>query len=273
VVASSFYLNRRVLVTGAGRGLGAALSHELIESGARVIGIDLHAHLLSDLKHELKTENFTAFVGDIRDQNFRLEVRRFCEKEGGLDVLINNAGVVFGGEFSKVSEKDHSLTIEINLVALMNWTKDFLPLLINNQAGRLIQIASVSGLIGFPLAASYAASKWGVIGFSESLDLELRAQASPLKITVACPSYIQTPLFEGSKPPLFTRVLEPNQIAKRILAKAAKGKFFVVDPVFMRGVPILKALLPHEIWQGLMKLFGANAGMRGWTGRSGITPS
>jgi len=155
----------------------------------------------------------------------------------------------------------------------MSWTREFLPLLLNNPHGRLIQVASVSALLGFPLAASYSASKWGVLGFSESLDLELRELKSPLKITVACPSYIQTPLFAGAKPPLFTSTLQPDVVAKRILKKSAHGKFLVIDPIFMRAAPLLKALIPHRIWQPLVRSLGANRGMRSWSGRSGIPPS
>lgn len=265
----SYFSGKKVLVTGAGRGLGRALSWELAHRQADLVLIDLHEASLRELEEQIRKQlpssRVQVIVGDLCDSNFLGQVLAQVPK---LDVLINNAGVVAAGDFLNSSWAEHERCLRVNLESLVHWTYQLLPLLLKATDARLIQIASASAFLGFRGASSYAASKWGVLGFSESLDLELRANGiHHLKVCVACPSYIQTELFEGAKPPKFTRVLTVEKLASRILGGAEKGKFLTIEPLLIRGVPLLKALLPYPAWRWLLQRLGADTGMSTWNGR------
>jgi all-trans-retinol dehydrogenase (NAD+) len=260
-----FFFEKRVLVTGGARGLGRALVDELIRQGAHVIVVDKHEPSLEQLKRDHPL--LVGFSGDLLSRSLREEVKNWLIQTGGLDVLINNAGIVHGGEFLKVDLNQHQQTLQVNLGAPLDWSHELLPLLLLKKNSRLWNIASASALVGFPLASSYSASKWGVLGFSESLSLELRNHPSGIQVGVACPSYIRTELFQGAEAPLFTKTLDAQKLASQILDRCAGGRFFFTAPPLAKLIPLVKSLLPHSWWEGLITLLGIHRGMQKWRPR------
>ena len=112
---------------------------------------------------------------------------RLIAEVGPIDVLVNNAGVVFGGPFLDVDLDRHLATIAVNLSGVITLTHAFLPDLIARPVGHIVNIASAAAVIALPMATSYAASKWAVLGFSDSLREEL---ASPAIVTSASPRFV-----------------------------------------------------------------------------------
>lgn len=182
---------------------------------------------------------------------------------GHLDILINNAGILRGGPFLEVPASEHLKTIDVNLCGLIRMTHLFLPDLIDREESRLVQIGSVTGLMGLAFGTSYAGSKWGVLGFSESLRQELRAlkKKSP-HICVVCPSYIATGMFDGAKAPKLMPFLHPAPLAAKILKAVEKRRSFVKEPFMVKTVPFLRTLLPLWAQDWLLDWFGVAEGMR-----------
>ena len=146
---------------------------------------------------------------------------------GPITSLINNAGVVFGGEFEQVELDQHLNTFRVNSEGLMATTHAFLDDLIQAKEAYLVNIASASAFIGLPYGSTYAASKWAVVGFSESLRLELAVRKiRHVHVTSVCPSYISTGMFDGVKTPLFSPMLTPKKVVEKHHPRhAKKGRF------------------------------------------------
>lgn len=266
---------KRALITGGAKGMGKEFTKLLLQQSYHVWILDNDESSLAKLK--------TEFESDIRTGNLRISELDLLDfpavtalhheiksQWNHLSLLINNAGVVFGGEFSRVELSDHWKTIDVNLRSLITITHLFLPLLQKDPGSMLIQMASVTGLMGLPFGTSYSASKWGAVGFSEALRQELRVTGKPSPhICLVCPSYIDTGMFDGSKHPLFMPKLAPSRLASKILWAAHRKKAFVYAPFLVRFVPLLRSFLPLCIQNWIMDRLEVAKGMRHWTGRTG----
>lgn len=186
----------RVLVTGAASGLGRALALAWARRGARVVVADINA------------EAGAATVAQCRDAGaadarfLRLDVTRegdFLDAAewtnthwGGLDIVVNNAGVAGGGSFDGISDADWHWLLEINLMGVVRGCRVFTPLFKQQQQGCFVNIASMAGLLNPPNMANYNVAKAGVVALSETLSAELAPWN--IRTLVVCPSYFQTNL-------------------------------------------------------------------------------
>jgi short-subunit dehydrogenase len=185
---------------------------------------------------------------------------------------VNNAGTAYGGLFLDVPLAKHVLTYQVNTVGLMAMTHAFLPDLIARPEGHLVNIASASGFVGLPYGGTYASSKWAVIGLSESLRLELEEMGHRhVHVVTVCPSYVRTELFAGVTIPRTTRVLEPEELASKIVEGVRKNKVYVLAPAVVHITPVLKGILPRAIFDWSCRWFGINTSMRPWRGRPVMT--
>jgi all-trans-retinol dehydrogenase (NAD+) len=187
---------------------------------------------------------------------------------GRIDVLVNNAGLVYGGGFLDIPLEQHLTTYRVNTLGLVAMTHAFLPDLLAGPDGHVVNVASASGFIGLPFGATYASSKWAVIGFSESLALELELQgAGHVHVTSICPSYVATGLFDGVEPPRFTKLLTADRVAALTVRAVLKNKPHVRAPWLAAVTPILKGLLPFRLFYRSAALLGVNTSMMQWRGR------
>src|SRR5262249_47081726 len=151
---------------------------------------------------------------DLTDSSRILGLREQVHGGGPLDVLVNNAGIVFGGAFLDVPLERHFTTYRLNTESLVAMTHAFLPDLIAGSDGHVVNMGSASGFIGLPFGATYASSKWAVLGFSESLALEMELLGHRhVHVACVCPSYVTTGLFDGARPPRTTRMLTADRVA------------------------------------------------------------
>jgi short-subunit dehydrogenase len=199
-------------------------------------------------------------------------VARFREQiladAGAVDVLVNNAGVVFGGAFGDVSIERHRLTFDVNVMGVVHCTHAFLEDLAARPDAHLVNVASASGLVPLPWAATYAASKWAVLGLSDSLRRELEATGrSHVHVTAVCPSYVSTGLFDGAKAPFLSRILTPERVADATVRAVLRNRAAVLIPWLVRATPILKGLLPRRAFEAVSDLLGATGSMKQWRGR------
>jgi NADP-dependent 3-hydroxy acid dehydrogenase YdfG len=155
--------HRRALVTGAGHGLGRAIAHRLARAGAEVVVTDRDADRVAAVVGELTAAGLRA-VGFPLDVTSDEQILAARDRAGPVDVLVNNAGVVFGGEFGAVPLARHRTTVDVNLSGVLAVTHAFLPGLAGRPAAHVVNVVSASAVVGLPFGASYAATKWAVLG-------------------------------------------------------------------------------------------------------------
>lgn len=260
--------DKRVFITGAGRGLGREISLAFAAAGAEVIATDRAAERAEQTVAAVRQAGGRA-VGyplDITDNEMIADVRRrVLAEHGPLDVLVNNAGIVHGGTFLDVPLDNHLATFRVNLLGPMAVTHAFLPDLIARPQSHLVNIASASGLIAMPYETTYCSSKWGVIGFSESIREELRLLGHRhVGVTVVCPSYIDTGMAAGVRLPLFSKLLRSEKVARLIVRAVRRRRELVLTPWLVKITPFSRGVLPPSWFRRACDWLGVSTSMTTW---------
>ena len=262
---------KRVLITGSASGIGKSIARRFAAEGAQLLLADLNEPLLQETAKELAQGGRTvkAYKIDVTDIPGVSALRERINADGGpIDVLVNNAGLVFGGPFLELPLEKHLTTYRVNTLGPVVFTHAFLPDLLSREDAHLVNVASASGFIGLPHGSTYASSKWAVIGFSESIELELKMQGRDnVHVTTVCPSYVSTGLFDGAKPPMLTTMLTPDRLADLVTSAVLRNKSQVLAPWLVKLTPPLKGLLPASLFNAVSGLLGATSSMTQWKGR------
>jgi NAD(P)-dependent dehydrogenase (short-subunit alcohol dehydrogenase family) len=196
----SLFRDKVAIVTGAGSGIGCALSQEMARRGARVILADVNA---SPIEQAVRTitqagHHAEAFVVDVSDYHADEKmVVDTMDRYGRLDYLFNNAGIAVGAEVRDCSIEDFQHVINVNLFGVINGVSAAYPLMVRQGYGHIVNTASIEGLIPYPATVSYVSSKYGVVGLSNALRIE--GADLGVKVSVVCPGYIKTPIFKTCK--------------------------------------------------------------------------
>ncbi|MBN9612755.1 MAG: SDR family NAD(P)-dependent oxidoreductase, partial [Actinobacteria bacterium] len=188
------------------------------------------------------------------------------------DILINNAGIVRGALFWEHDpERDIELTMQINTLAPMWLTREVLPTMIadGSRPKRILNIASAAGTLANPRMSVYAASKWAMIGWSESLRLELvRAGHGHVAVTTFCPSYISTGMFAGARGPLLTPIMRPGDAVRAAWRGMLAGNPIVSKPWTVKLARALRGVLPTRACDAIAdRVFHVYSSMDRFTGR------
>ncbi len=167
------------IVTGAGRGIGKGIALALAKAGANIVVADV-ADSIFDVAKQIEALNVEALPvkWDVSDVNQAENAKaKVYEKFNKADILVNNAGVYPQKAFLEMTHEDWNKVLQINLYGVFNCTKAFLPGMINQKYGKIVNIASIAGaVVAFPQLAHYSASKAGIMGFTKSLALEVASQ-------------------------------------------------------------------------------------------------
>jgi len=264
--------SRRVLITGAGHGLGLATAKAFAKAGAFVIITDREPERVTEAVCELQIEALpcAGYVMDVTDPADVRDVRdRIHADHGPIHILVNNAGIVTGGQFLDVPLEKHLVTYDVNTHGPVIVTHLFLQDLIDSDEGHIVNVASASALIALPNASTYASSKWAVLGFTDSLREELEMTGrGHVGVSAICPSYISTGMFEGAKAPLLTPILTPENLAAKIVQCVKKRKAHLLTPWLVRLIPLGKATWPRVIFRRLLQFLGVYQGMQDWNGHA-----
>lgn len=183
--------SKLVLVTGATGGIGQALCRLLSAAGATLVMNGLQERVLNDLKALLGLHHHTV-VADISDAEGRENIVQACQRAGGVDIVINLAGILDCNLFTSQSEASLNRLMQINAVAPILLTRSLLPQLLRRPAGRIVNVGSIFGSIGHPGFATYCASKAAVKMFSEALARELAD--TNVSVAYIAPRATDTPL-------------------------------------------------------------------------------
>jgi all-trans-retinol dehydrogenase (NAD+) len=263
---------KRVLITGAARGLGRAIAEDFARQGAELVLTDVQPEALEATVQEIAAGGTRChgFVIDVTDPaSIEAARERIHQELGPIDILVNNAGVVFGGPFLEVPLARHQLTYRVNVEGVVNVTYAFLPDVIASPRGHVVFIASASGFVGLPNGSTYASSKWAAIGFAESIRAEMKHLGHKnVHVTTVCPTFINTGMFEGAAPPKTTRMFTPQEIAREVVSAVERGKVWVLEPWIVKVTPFLKNCLPTSVSDLIGEVFGANQSMDHWQGHS-----
>ena len=263
---------RTALVTGAASGIGRAIAISLARRGCHLaladideVGMAGTAELMRDFGVRVSRHCI-----DVAD---RIAVAEFPDlvrgEHGGVDVLVNNAGVAVGGTFEQIAEEDFEWLFEINFWGVVRMTRAFLPLLRASGDARVVNLSSVYGLVAPPEQAAYAASKFAVRGFSEVLRHEL--EGSGVGVTVVHPGGIATSIAEKARVPAGSTEVEiarrrekyrkllrlPPEIAGETIVRAIERRQarVLVGPD-AKAIGLIMRLLPVSYWKLLARRVG-----------------
>lgn len=214
-------IGKNALITGAGRGIGRSTAIALAKEGVNLglIGLNM-SHLESVTKelseYDVKVSAASADVSDLEAVNHAVE--HVTSDIGPIDILINNAGIAKFGGFLDLTPEEWEKIIRVNLMGVYNVTRAVLPEMIERKSGDIINIASTAGQKGAPVTSAYSASKFAVLGLTESLLMEVRKHN--IRVTALTPSTVATDLAFDTN--LITgnpeNVMHPEDLAELIIS-------------------------------------------------------
>ncbi len=244
--------NKRIVLTGAAGGMGSILAAELVKRGANLAMVDANADALTSVAAKLSGTH--PIAGDLSSANGCRTVADHClEKLGGVDMLINLAGINSFAAYEDESPEKIEAMIHVNLLAPMWLAHAFLPVMQNNNAGTIVNVGSTFGSIGFAYFSVYSASKFGLRGFSEALRREVAD--TDINVTYIAPRAVKTPINSDA----LIRMGEatkmnmdaPEDIVKKIISAIENNRkdiyFGFPESFFVRINAILPRLVDNAL--------------------------
>jgi NADP-dependent 3-hydroxy acid dehydrogenase YdfG len=228
-------MSDRILVTGAASGLGRAIAARFVKAGSRVLVSDMDGEAAERAAKELGA---AAVKLDITSDEDWTAARDWCEREwGGLDVLVNNAGVAAGGRFEKIDMADWDWIWDINVKGVVRGCRTFTPDFKARGAGHLVNVASLAGIMNLPAMSSYNVTKAAVVSLSDTLRLELEPYG--VHTTVVCPAFVRTNLGSRLRSPdpaigtLMDKLMSSSKVtaadvADQVFNAVARKRFLVL---------------------------------------------
>jgi NAD(P)-dependent dehydrogenase (short-subunit alcohol dehydrogenase family) len=225
-------MTRRALVTGGASGLGLALTELFVARGDRVLVVDL-----ADERPPALPEHAAYRRVDVRSQqDWDSALAEVREEWGGLDLLVNNAGVATGGRIDVESMADWERVVDINLLGVARGCHTMTPLFKEQRSGHIVNVASLAGLVHGPGMSSYNATKAGVVALSETLSFELGPWG--IDVSVVCPAFFRTNLHES-----FAGKDTAMQEAGTRLITEAKVDAHAMAGIVLKGIDARKKII------------------------------
>jgi len=249
--------NKIALVTGAASGIGRAIALHLAREGADLYVLDIDEAALAETVAMVRREDVQVLGRrcDVSEPTQIAEcVEHVLERWGGVDILVNNAGITYYGSTAEMTAEHCERLLAINLHAPIHFTRELLPTLLERDEAHVLNVASFFGLIGTRRLSVYSSSKFGIVGFSESLRAEYGRRG--LGVTALCPGFVDTNLFataprgsdrsESKLPPNWT-LTTPEKIAARAIKAIYRNHALVVQPAYAKFASIGKRFFPGVI--------------------------
>lgn len=227
------WIGQMAIVTGASSGIGAAIAEELSAGGASLVLTGRNAEALGEIAARCRAagSQVSTVAGDLTEEAVRRRVVEAALDEGGVNLLVNNAGLSMNARFTELAPDVVRRIMEINFFAAVDLTRMALKSLVEHH-GRIVIMSSITGLVGTPTRTAYSASKHALHGFFQALRVELRDAG--VGVTIVCPGYVATPIREralvadgseqGHDQAVGRRMLTPDEVAQRTLNAAWKRK-------------------------------------------------
>ncbi|MBE6227528.1 MAG: SDR family oxidoreductase [Bacteroidales bacterium] len=269
--------NANVLITGGASGIGKIMGRMALEKGAKCFIIwDINLVGIEATRKELsKYGKVKGYVVDVSNNEIvNVAYRKTVEDCGEIDILINCAGIITSNKtFDQQTPEEIVKTMSINTIAPMFVARAMLPDMLKRNRGHVCTIASAGGMISNPKMSVYAASKWGVIGWSDSVRIELQEMKSDVHFTTVAPYYINTGMFDGVKSRIIP-ILKPEYVAKRVIRAIERNKAFRGIPFGFHFIRFWQAILPTRVFDFFFgQVFGIYHTMDQFTGRKRVKES
>ena len=263
--------NANVLITGGASGIGKIMGRMALEKGAKCFIIwDLNLAGIEATRKELsRYGQVKGYVVDVANYEVvSLAYQKAVEDCGDIDIVINCAGIITSNKtFDQMNVDEMTRTMNINTLAPMFVTRAALPDMLRRNRGHVCTIASAGGMLSNPKMSVYAASKWGAIGWSDSVRIELQNAKSNVHVTTVAPYYINTGMFDGVKSPIIP-ILKPEYVCKRIIRAIERNRSFRGIPFGFHFIRFWQFLLPTRIFDFLFgEVMGIYHTMDAFTGR------
>jgi len=243
-------MEKFVVVTGAASGIGRSLVSEYLGKGLKVAALDRDEPALQALVAERSNTDLIVANADVTEREELLELAaKLAQDHGAPDIWINNAGITTLGAFEKVSPEDFDRVLAVNFTGLVNGTRAALSVMQRPRKGKIVNVASVSGVVPAPYMTAYTASKHAVVGFTRALREEHEQRHSPIEVLLVLPGFAKTKIMESREGFEFPKWLEwmidsSQNVAHEIVEGVAASRKEII-PTF-NGRMMLKAhrLLP-----------------------------
>ncbi|KJF42888.1 SDR family oxidoreductase [Draconibacterium sediminis] len=202
------------VVTGAGKGIGKAVATGLAQLGYQTILVGRNKQNLEQVAQEIESTAKVLQL-DITDKPaVKGAIAKIVSENGSIDILVNNAGIYYDGTVD-ISDDDFEKMLETNLRAQFSLLKEVVPVMKAQKSGYIFNVASRAGKVGFAGSGAYSASKFGLVGLSESLYRELNPLG--IKVTALCPGWVNTEMaFDAGTPLESEEMIQPNDLFKTI---------------------------------------------------------
>ncbi|RIK78375.1 MAG: glucose dehydrogenase [Planctomycetota bacterium] len=253
--------DRRVVITGASSGIGRHLALELADRGARLLLSARRRELLHSLAEECRARGAAAeyIAGDVADEACRADLAAFArDRWGGIDMLVNNAGVSAHACFADSDESTLRRIMEVNFFAAAELTRRALPLLAAGRQPAIVNVGSVLGHRGVPLTSEYCASKFALRGWSEALRVELAPRG--IDVLLVSPGTTDTDFFahliadKAQRPWGATPSISPAVVARQIAGALQRGRREIFPNWRGRGFVLANRLTPSLVDRVLLRL-------------------
>jgi len=256
---------KSIAITGAGSGFGAALAHKFAADGWKVAVTDIDEararQTLFEIKH-LAGDSFAMTLDITNDEHWQTLQDTVMEKWGGLEVLVNNAGVAAAGNVEETSLEDWAWVLDIDLMGVVRGCHQFAGMMKRQNSGHIVNISSFAGLAGLPFITAYGVAKAGVVALSEALRAEM--QPYGVGVTVACPAFVKTGLldsFRAIKPDTMARVtrwmetsgISAEQVAEKIAQAVRENTFLLLTHDQTRKAWRMKRWFPERYFRMVAK--------------------
>jgi len=252
---------KTVIITGAGTGVGKVMCHELASRGAIVYVTARSMEKSRPVADEITTKGFTAFAEKLEvsdETEFKRVVELVKEKHGKLDVLINNAAIVFVGEFYEMEEAYIRKLVDVNLSSVLIGTMYAYRIMKEQGSGTIVNVSSMAGVLPTAIMVAYSASKHGIIGLSRSLRAEGRAFGVDVKAMVL--GFVQSEMLNKAEAPvgdgnvLYETVpikpMATDKAVKVLINGLRKKKMFVFVPWYAKFYYTLQRFIPGMVFKG-----------------------
>ncbi len=247
------------IVTGAGSGIGEAVSRELARRGARVVVADIKGDDAERVAAAIVDSGGQATASSVdvsKEQDIRGLVEETVAAYGRLDYQFNNAGIAIGGDVRDLTPDQWRRVLDVDLYGVLYGTLAAYPIMVRQGFGHIVNTSSGAGLVPTPLNAPYCTAKYAVVGLSLSLRLE--GADLGVKVSVVCPGYVRTPIFDGAvmvglppeivnRPPGRVKMMDSAEAARVILTGVARNKAVIAFPRYIRWAWRAACLFPRVL--------------------------
>ena len=223
-------MNKLWFVTGAGGGLGAAISLAALRNGDQVVASDLDLDAVTERFAEFGERVLPLRLDVTVEQESQAAAAAAIERFGRIDVLVNNAGYGHFGIFEETDDRDAQRQFGVNVFGLLNVTRSILPQMRAQRSGHIFNLSALGGFIGYPILSLYSASKFAVEGFSESLALEVAPFG--IQVTIVAPGLVRTNFLDER-----SRQQAPHRIADYADAAEQMNRFIAENNHQQTGDP------------------------------------